>query len=130
MNGEIPRAIIVTHGKLGEELVKSTWKVLGKQDGIRIISNTGLSNQALAEDIITELKNKGREKVVLFTDMPGGSCFIAAMCAAKEMPGQTIITGVNLPMLLEFFTKRDRLEFDALVEKLLATGRASIKHAP
>jgi len=39
---------------------------------------------------------------VVFTDLPAGSCTIAARRIARETPGLAVVCGANLPMLLSF----------------------------
>ncbi|MFC2076243.1 PTS sugar transporter subunit IIA [candidate division KSB1 bacterium] len=122
--------IIVTHGSLGQELVNSSRKITGVRDGVRVLSNLGFSNQELAREIVAELKGQGEGRCVIFTDMPAGSCYIAAMYAVHEVPGHVIVAGVNLPILLDFLTKRRTLAFEELVGQLMATGKRSLKKAP
>ena len=123
-------AVIVTHGRLGQELVNSSRKITGVMDGVKALSNTGLSNQELARKIVAELQASGDGRCIIFTDMPAGSCYIAAMYAVREVTGHAIVTGINLPMLLDFLTKRDSVDFEELVEHLLDTGDKSHKRAP
>jgi PTS system N-acetylgalactosamine-specific IIA component len=39
---------------------------------------------------------------VVFTDLPAGSCTIAARRIARESSGLAVVCGANLPMLLSF----------------------------
>jgi len=63
---------------------------------------------------------------VLFTDLAAGSCGIASRRLGVEGRIVRKITGVNLPMLLEFFHYRDTLSLDDLLPRLEAKGRAGI----
>jgi mannose/fructose-specific phosphotransferase system component IIA len=130
MSPAVTEGLIITHGSLGQELVNSSRKITGVRDGIKVMSNLGLSNQELARQIVAELNSQTDSRCVIFTDMPAGSCYIAAMCAVHEVPGHVIVTGVNLPILLDFLTKRESLGFEELIEHLLATGEESLKLAP
>ena len=38
----------------------------------------------------------------IFTDLPAGSCTMAARRLLREMPGVLLVSGANLPMLLDF----------------------------
>jgi PTS system N-acetylgalactosamine-specific IIA component len=45
---------------------------------------------------------------VIFTDLPAGSCTMAARRLAKARGTITVVTGANLPMVLDFLlTERD-----------------------
>jgi PTS system N-acetylgalactosamine-specific IIA component len=39
---------------------------------------------------------------IVFTDLPAGSCTLAARRIARGDPGLTVITGVGLPTLLSY----------------------------
>ncbi|MBC7186669.1 MAG: hypothetical protein H5U38_06505, partial [Calditrichaeota bacterium] len=49
---------------------------------------------------------------------------------AKRHPHVRVISGVNLPMLLSFLTKRDRLPFPELVETVCRDGARGISAYP
>jgi PTS system mannose-specific IIA component len=122
-----PVALLVTHGVLGQELVRTVESILGAQVDVVTVSNAGLSAEGLLERIdaaIAELTGEG--PVVLFSDLAAGSCGIASRRAERE--GRTIkrIAGVNLPMLLEFFYNRDSLPLDQLLARMEAKGKAGI----
>jgi PTS system mannose-specific IIA component len=125
MNAPRPIALLVTHGTLGDELVRTVAAILGPQDGVETLSNSGLSADALAEAIERRLDGMpAQAPVVLFTDLAAGSCGIASRRVGRE--GLRKITGVNLPMLLEFFHYRDTLSLDELLSRMEAKGKAGI----
>src|SRR6266850_3418155 len=114
-----PVALLVTHGVLGRELVRTVEASLGEQEDVITVSNTGLSADALVERIVEEIERLPEEApVVLFSDLAAGSCGIASRRA--ELGGRPIkrIAGVNLPMLLEFFHYRDSLPLDLLIPRM------------
>jgi len=127
MAGSRPFALLVTHGVLGEELVRTVGAILGPQTDTITISNSGLSSDALTTAIESRLSEIPSDApVVLFTDLAAGSCGIASRrIAPTERPFRRI-TGVNLPMLLEFFHYRDTLSLDELLPRMEAKGKAGI----
>ncbi|HEX3111667.1 MAG TPA: hypothetical protein VHU20_00215 [Candidatus Eisenbacteria bacterium] len=127
MAGSRPFALLVTHGVLGEELVRTVGAILGPQTDTITISNSGLSSDALTTAIESRLSEIPSDApVVLFTDLAAGSCGIASRrIAPSERPFRRI-TGVNLPMLLEFFHYRDTLSLDELLPRMEAKGKAGI----
>ena len=122
-----PFALLVTHGVLGEELVRTVVSILGPQTHTITLSNSGLSSDALITAIERRLEEiPETAPVVLFTDLAAGSCGIASRRIAPEGRPFRRITGVNLPMLLEFFHYRDTLSLDELLPRMEAKGKAGI----
>ena len=122
-----PVAVLVTHGVLGEELVRTAEAILGPQGDVVTMSNRGLSSDALSEAIGRRVAGlPARAPVVLFTDLAAGSCGIASRHVSRDGAPIRKITGVNLPMLLEFFHYRDTLPLDELLPRMEAKGRAGI----
>jgi mannose/fructose-specific phosphotransferase system component IIA len=120
-------ALLVTHGVLGQELVRTVESILGAQSDVVTISNAGLSADGLLERIdaaVAELPGDG--PVVLFSDLAAGSCGIASRRAELQQRTLKRIAGVNLPMLLEFFYNRDSLPLDQLLARMEAKGKAGI----
>ncbi len=122
-----PFALLVTHGVLGEELVRTVASILGPQTDTITVSNSGLSSDALIAAIELKLADiPDTAPVVLFTDLAAGSCGIASRRITPEGRPFRRITGVNLPMLLEFFHYRDTLSLDELLPRMEAKGKAGI----
>jgi D-glucosaminate-specific PTS system IIA component len=115
------KAIIVTHGRIGEEYLNSLKEILGKVEEAVAISNSGLSLEDLRSEIGAQLE--GCQEAVIFADF-SGSTYIAAKIAAGKFP---IICGFNLPMLLSFFTKRGELSGEKLLQTLITDGNRGMK---
>ena len=121
------RALLVTHGNLGAELLGTAELIVGRQEGARVLSNRELSSESLSEAIRSELLTYGGDEAVIFVDVAGGSCLCACRIAEGELKKVKVISGVNLPMVLEFFHYRGRLPFDELVERVAVKGREGIQ---
>ena len=127
MPGPRPYALLVTHGVLGEELVRTVSHILGPQTDAITVSNNGLSSDTLTAAIEGRLAEIPSDApVVLFTDLAAGSCGIASRRVAPAERPFRRITGVNLPMLLEFFHYRDTLSLDELLPRMEAKAKAGI----
>lgn len=106
---------------------------MGKQEGLSVISNSGLGR----DELFLALKNNVNEAadsdgVVIFVDMFGTSCWQTARKVVAEEAGgygnkKVVITGVNLPMLVKFFSKRASLPFDQLVPLIKQEGEKGIR---
>jgi mannose/fructose-specific phosphotransferase system component IIA len=122
-----PVGFLVTHGALGTELLRTVEGILGAQSDVRVLSNDGFSGEALSRAIEEGVRDVPIERlVVVFTDLAAGSCGIASRQADHGERTVRKVTGVNLPMLLEFFHYRDTLPLDELLPRLEAKGKAGI----
>ncbi|CAI1673586.1 EIIAB-Man [Serratia quinivorans] len=122
--------IIGTHGTAAEQLLKTTEMLLGEQDNVAFIDFVPGEN---AETLIEKYKGKisGLDTnggVLFLVDTWGGSPFNAASRIAVDKEHYEVVTGVNIPMLVETFMARDdNPGFDELVALALETGREGVK---
>jgi PTS system mannose-specific IIA component len=124
-------AVILTHGDLCFGLKSALEGIMGKQEGLFLLSNSGKGK----EDLISALQDTvqqeaGRDGVILFVDMFGTSCWQTAKKVAAK-PGKggrkiSVITGVNLPMLVKFFAARMSVPLSQLVPLLREEGEKGI----
>lgn len=120
--------VIVAHGNVGECLMNAVQGILGSQVGCVAVSNTGMGLPELSAAVrraVDELERTHR--VILITDMPGGSCHHVCQAFLGERPDLRMISGVNVMMLLEFFVKRDRVELGELVSMMQERARDAIR---
>ena len=99
---EGPRAIVAAHGDLAEGLVSAVSRVAGAAAASRLMpfSNATLGGAELVDALRQAVTTSGAQ--VVFTDLPAGSCTIAARRIARESAGLAVVCGANLPMLLSF----------------------------
>jgi mannose/fructose-specific phosphotransferase system component IIA len=119
--------IIVTHGNLAEELVRTTELIVGAQEDLYAVSGSDLCDESVIGTIRGILARREDAHVVVFVDYFGGSCCINSVRAVEGEPGIKVLSGVNLPILLAFATKRGTMPFDEMVDHLLRRGRESMK---
>ena len=118
------RGIVIGHGAMAAGMVDAVRQITGiDEDALIPLSNKGLSPEAL----IAALRGKLVEgsDTILFTDMQGGSCAVAARRLTHELPGTAVICGANLPVMLEFAMNRTE-PMSELVDRLVERGRTSI----
>ncbi len=121
------RALVMTHGNIGGELVRVAELILGPVDGLTALSNAGKSATELQADVKAWLATGDDEAgEIIFIDDYGGSCASASIIACGETSQRVIISGVNLSMLLGYVTWRDRDEHAELAAKLVRKGREAI----
>jgi N-acetylgalactosamine PTS system EIIA component len=121
---DAPRAIVAAHGDLAEGLVSAVSRVAGAAAAARLMpfSNATLGGAELVEALRQAVVSSNA--LVIFTDLPAGSCTIAARRIAHERPELAVVCGANLPMLLSFVMGQDRGE--AALALAVEKGRAAM----
>lgn len=129
------RALVITHGDIGRELVRVTEMILGPVPGLTAMSNAGKAATDITDMIQDWLKEPPADKPpeteqpdrkLILLDDYGGSCATSAQLACGHDPDTAIISGVNLAMLLGFVTWRQSDDFEELVAKIVQKGREAI----
>ncbi|WFA08789.1 PTS sugar transporter subunit IIA [Tissierella sp. Yu-01] len=117
--------ILAGHGQFAKELLKSAQMIMGKQDNMVAFTLEPDDDPFLLKDRIYEecKKNDLGDGVIVLVDLMGGSPGNAAAYVAME--GYPVITGVNLPMLLELIAMRN-LDIEEAVSHIIITARESI----
>lgn len=117
------RGVVLGHGGMATGLVDAALRISGADaDSLLPLSNQGKSPDLLQEEISQILRGG---PTLIFTDLPSGSCALAARFCCRDRSDAAIIFGVNLPVLLDFVFHRD-LPLDQLVPRLLQKGRGSL----
>ncbi len=120
------RAVLVTHGELGRELVRTVESIVGPQEEVHFVSNAGASLETLVARV-REVIGENGGPAVLFVDLLGGSCGHACRALLAQETASAVVSGVNLPMLLDFFCNRGRVPFDELKQRILQKGRDGVQ---
>ncbi|HEX6748521.1 MAG TPA: hypothetical protein VF092_14585 [Longimicrobium sp.] len=121
------RGVVVAHGSLAQGLVSSVLAISGVEgEALRPLSNEGSGPEALQARVNEALGSEG--PAIVFTDLGSGSCAFCARRIALERPETAIVTGVNLPVLLDFVFHRE-MPLGELVERLVEKGRGGITGA-
>ena len=120
--------LIVTHGRLGEGLLDAMQMIAGPQEKVDFVSlKEGDSIDELKERILNTVKMlDDGSGVLVFVDMFGASPSNAAAYLLNE--NVEVITGVNLPMLLEIVSFRETSSLQELSANAMAAGVESIKN--
>jgi PTS system mannose-specific IIA component len=119
--------IVVTHGKLAEELVRTAELIVGPQENLHAVAASDLCDEDIIGRVRDILGERADGNVIVFVDYFGGSCCINSVRAVGHEKGIKIISGVNLPLLLAFATKRGTMPFEEMVDHLIRRGRESVK---
>jgi mannose/fructose-specific phosphotransferase system component IIA len=121
------RGVVVGHGDMPRGLVDAVRRIAGEAAiGLAAVSNEGKGPDVLRSEVDAAA---GPGPAIVFVDLQSGSCGLAAAYACRGCVGRAVISGVNLPMLLDFVFHRE-LSMDVLVARLVEGGRAAIRAAP
>jgi PTS system mannose-specific IIA component len=109
--------IIGTHGKFSQEILRSSEMIFGKQENVSAVTfEPGEGPDDLVKKYKKELEKLDSKDGVLFlVDLFGGSPFNAASRIVAENNNMDIVTGINLPMLLEVYGARSFSNIEELV---------------
>lgn len=101
--------IIVTHGNLGAELLKSAEMIAGEIKGIDSVSLLKEDNPLSFEEKVIQVIGKEEGQLLFLADIFGGTPYNTAVSLLKKWDAW-IVTGVNLPMVLEAATTIEDVE--------------------
>ncbi len=94
-----PAALVIGHQDFAVGLVSAVTAITGRTDLFRTASNYGLDTRA-TEAMLREAIADG--VTVIFSDLPAGSTTMAARRAQRDYPDVTVVTGISLPVLLDY----------------------------
>jgi PTS system mannose-specific IIA component len=98
--------VVVTHGRLAEELVNAARTIVGEIAAIAAVSIGWSDDMAEARAAIERaMAEVGGGEVLLLTDMFGGTPTNVSLPFLS--PRVEIVTGVNLPMLIKLVSLRE-----------------------
>ena len=102
------RALIMGHGDFAAGMISAVEQITGQGAVFVTLGNSGLSPGGIEARLREALAASGAR--VIFTDLPAGSCTMAACRIAKSDGNLTVVTGVTLPTLLAFALGADARE--------------------
>ncbi|HET9440218.1 MAG TPA: hypothetical protein VFO52_08600 [Longimicrobiales bacterium] len=128
MSEESVRGVVVAHGEMANGLIDAVAHIAGAsvREFLTPLSNRGLGPEALAQEVRAAT---GAAPTIIFTDLQSGSCGFAARRCVQDNARIIVVSGVNLPILLEFVMRRE-LPIEQLVPFLLNRGRSAINCSP
>jgi mannose/fructose-specific phosphotransferase system component IIA len=117
------RGVVVCHGALAPALVGAVEQLTGLTGRLVAVSNTDCDRDGLERRIAETI---GGAPAVVFVDMPSGSCLFAALHRLKDGPEVSVVTGVNLAMLIDFVFHHDGPPSEAAA-RAVASGERAIR---
>ncbi len=123
-------ALVITHGRLGRELVAAAMTIVGEIQHITAVSigwNDDADKSKKEIEEAAERVNQGRG-VIILTDMFGGTPSNVSLSLLKRDQLE-IITGVNLPMIIKLANQSGKEGLLELAVKVKEQGQKHISIA-
>jgi len=119
--------IIISHGKLAEELLNALTIILGEAVNIEAISIGWYDDVDESKKKINQCLKRVSQKngVLIFTDMFGGTPSNLSFSFLNDNQIE-IITGVNLPMLIKFVSLQRSTNLKEVAKKVVEQGKKNI----
>lgn len=122
--------VIVTHGRLADELLAALEHVVGPQDACRTVAiapNDDMEQKRAEIASCADAVDQG-DGVIICTDMFGGtpSNLAISILSGRHME---VLAGANLPMLVKLATSRVSAPLEQAAEQACDAGRRYISPA-
>ncbi len=119
--------VIVTHGDLGAELLRTAQEIVGKLprvESVSIQASEQIEKARKKIEAVLQRVNDGGG-VLILTDLFGGTPSNLVLSYLEEGKLE-VVTGVNLPMLMKLPALREERDVRALADKLAKYGQRNI----
>ena len=124
-NSTLPGIIILTHGNLGEELIKSASMIFGRLDNVKALPLKIGEDPDDYRRELDELLNTVPEGSLVMVDLFGGTPSNSLMMLAKKRKVYAL-SGVSMPMLIEAANIRTLYSGQELLDCIVETGHSGI----
>lgn len=120
--------LVCTHGSSAKELVNSAEMICGKQENQTSVAFTmGESPDKLEQELKKKISTLDlSDGILCLTDLKGGTPFNTLVHLTQSIPQLHILTGVSIPMLLEFFIQREQYKMPDLIESTIKAAHDGI----
>ena len=119
--------ILVSHGRIAESFLEVSLEIVGPVEGVKVVSLA----EPIDEEKVMEGIRKARKEIdqgdgiLILPDMFGGTP--ANLCfSLLEDPMVEVLTGMNLPMILQILSSRKDASLPELAGIAMRCGRENI----
>ena len=119
-----PRAIVAGHGDFAAGLVSAVTQITGRGECFVVVSNRNRGALEIESALLEAVEQEGAR--IIFTDLPAGSCTIAARRVLRTRPDIALVTGANLAALLDFVFQSASTPAES-AQHAVEKGRAAIQ---
>lgn len=122
--------ILVSHGMFAAGLLDAVNLIIGKQDGIltyALTENDSIDELAVRIGTgLAQLHHNGTG-VLILVDLFGASPFNVTSTMIEKYDAIDVVTGLNLPMVLEVILQRNNLSLSEIAMLAKEAGKEGIK---
>jgi len=93
------RAVVAGHGAFADGVISAVHQITGRGELFVAVSNRDLGASELEQAL---RRHAEAGAIVFFTDLPAGSATIAARRVLRDHPALQLVTGTNVPVLLDW----------------------------
>lgn len=120
--------ILTGHGQFAPGLASAIAMVAGDQPAFTVVPFEGDQAASYGEDLRAAITAMSEEcdGVLVFTDLLGGTPFNQSMMIAQDVDNVEVLTGTNLPMVIELLFLRGNATLAELGEQAVTVGQTGI----
>ena len=121
--------IVASHKEASKALLESAEMICGKQDNVSAVCfYEDMDNEKLIQQMENQIKKMKYEDGLLFlTDLYGGTPFKTAFMLSQKYKNSYVVSGFNLPMLLEVLLGKNMYSVEELYNKSKSSGKEGIR---
>lgn len=121
--------IVVSHKEASKAVLESAEMICGKQDNVAAVCfYEDMDNEKLIQEMESQIiKMKYDDGLLFLTDLYGGTPFKAAFMLSKKYKNSYVVSGFNIPMLLEVLLGKNMYSVEELYEKSKLSGKEGIR---
>lgn len=120
--------IVTGHGNFASGILSSVKLITGEQEKVMGVDFLEEDSTAVLTEKLRKAINDLGTEIIIFSDLAGGSPFKNAVGLKMEMTNKQIevISGSNLPMILETVFMRNGISVPQLAETAISNGISGI----
>lgn len=122
------RIVVAAHGDLAGALLATAQLICGQLTDVLAVGLRPDDSPETFNDRLIAAAGDPDRPLLILTDLAGGTPHNVAFAATRGLPKATLISGVNLAVLIEAAMCDDALD-GAFVERLVANGREALVDA-
>lgn len=123
--------ILTGHGQFANGLASAIDMVAGDQPAFKIVPFEGSQAATYGDELRAAISTMRDETdgVLVFVDLLGGTPFNQAMMISQDIADVEVVTGTNLPMLIELLLTRGAgSSLNELADQAVSVGQMGIVH--